>query len=156
MGVVLCLLTVPTKCKSTGATVSRKDLARHLESQCPLRPYQCTFCGLKDNYLRITGTTISMSGVLTVQGATSHYDKCLVYPVDCPNLCGLYDIKRKDMAHHHSVCPLEHVQCPFIEAGCESFDLRHSQLDDHLSSGQQYHLLLVMGAYIQTYEIVLF
>ena len=125
----------------------RKQLPEHLESWCPLRPYQCKFCGLKDSYLRITGTTISIPDILTVQGATSHYDKCPMYPVDCPNLCGVYDIRRKDMAHHRSLCPWERMRCPFIEAGCEMFDIRRHHLNDHLSSSQQYHLLLVMGAY---------
>lgn len=138
----------PNKCKSSGAAMLRKQLAEHLESWCPLRPYQCKFCGFKDNYLRITGTTVSIPDVLTVQGAVSHYDKCLMYPVDCPNLgCGMYDIQRKDMALHRSVCPWERVNCPFTDAGCEMSDLRRCELNDHLSANQQYHLLLVMGAY---------
>ena len=72
-----------------------------------------------------------------------------MYPVDCPNLCGVCDVQRRDMARHRSMCPRERVQCPFIEAGCgsENLDLRRCDLDDHLISNQQHHLLLVMGAY---------
>jgi hypothetical protein len=57
-------------------------------------------------------------------------------------------IKRKDMADHRCKCPQEKVQCPFAEAGCKSTIVRR-KLDDHLSSNQQQHLLLVMGAYKQ-------
>ena len=45
------------------------------------------------------------------------------------------------------------MECPFEEAGCRMYKLRHHQLDDHLSSNQQQHLLLVMGAYKQVKEL---
>ncbi|MCG8623274.1 MAG: hypothetical protein MJE68_14940, partial [Proteobacteria bacterium] len=40
------------------------------------------------------------------------------------------------------------MECPFAEAGCKDTTLR-CKLDDHLTSNQQQHLLLVMGAYKQ-------
>ena len=75
-----------------------------------------------------------------------HYNECLAYPLTCPNECGASDIKRKDMADHRSVCSQEPVECPFAEAGCDG-NLRRHQFDEHLTSNQQKHLLLMMGAY---------
>ena len=36
-------------------SIKRKDLGKHLASDCILRPYQCEYCGLKDTYMMITG-----------------------------------------------------------------------------------------------------
>ena len=116
----------------------------HQKSQCPLRPYQCKFCGLKDNYLKITGTAIP--GFFTTQEGASHYDECLMYPLVCPNMCGVTDIKRKDMTHHRFFCAMELVDCPFAEAGCKNKLFRY-ELDNHVKSSMQAHLLLVMKAY---------
>ena len=122
----------------------RNDLEQHLNSECPLRPYQCEHCGLKDTYQGITGTNYR-------PGYTRdrHYDECPGYPLACPNLgCGVDGIKRKDMADHRSKCPQEPVECPFSEAGCKIKVCRH-QLDNHLESNQQKHLLFMMEAYKQ-------
>ena len=35
--------------------IQRKDLDKHLKSECDLRPYQCKHCGYKDTYHYITG-----------------------------------------------------------------------------------------------------
>ena len=61
---------------------------------------------------------------------------------------GADDIKRENMKSHRSKCPQEPVECPFAEAGCKGEIVRH-QLDSHMTSNQQQHLLLVMGAYKQ-------
>jgi hypothetical protein len=57
-------------------------------------------------------------------------------------------IKRKDLAKHAEVCPLEMVQCPFIEAGCSTRILR-KDLNAHMESNSQQHLLKMMTAYSQ-------
>ena len=139
------MCTLPMQRKYT--TVMRKDVEKHLNSECPLRPYQCEHCGLKDTYKGITGIISPRVRILT-----AHYAECPVYRLTCPNKCGVDSIKRKDMADHRSKCPQEHVICPFTEAGCKNSQLRRHQLDDHLSSKQQHHLLLVMGAYKQLKE----
>ena len=79
-----------------------------------------------------------------------HYNECPSYPLACPNPGRRMDgIKRRDMKDHRSKCPHERMECPFAEAGCKTYQLLRCQLDDHLSSNQQQHLLLVMGAYKQ-------
>ena len=66
-----------------------------------------------------------------------HYDECPAYPLTCPNICGVENIKRQDMADHHSKCPQEPVECPFAETGCKVYGIRRYQFDGHLSSNQQ-------------------
>ena len=141
------IIDCPNKCRKS---IFRKELKVHLESECTLCSYQCEHCGHKDTYKGITGKGLRLVEVCGL-GATakSHYDECPSYPLKCPNHCGVTGIKRKDMAGHRSKCPQERVECPFAEAGCKNTTLCRCTLDDHLSSNQQEHLLLVMGAYKQ-------
>ena len=148
-GCGLVVVECPNKCATIEGdviTMVRKELEKHLSSECYLRPYQCEHCGIKDTYVRITGK-IDVHIVLWHHG--SHYDKCPAYPLACPNICGASGIKRRDMDDHRSQCPQEPVKCPFTEAGCTDCTLRRHQLDNHLASNQQKHLLLMMGAYKQ-------
>ena len=124
----------PNKC--VWEILKRKDLKNHLTHVCYLRPYQCEFCGLKDTYEAITGYGI----FLTV----GHQATCPEVPLACPNKCGSKDIKRKNMDSHRSKCPQEPVECPFAEAGCTDGAVCRSQLEDHMASSLQQHLMLVM------------
>ena len=135
--VVVC----PNKCLSV---LLRKDLDKHVKSECHLRQYQCEHCGHKDTYKNITGECGIPQHVVHKE---YHYEVCPEFPLACPNIkCGTNNVKRKDMDGHRSECPQEPVECPFAEAGCKS-ELRRHQLDSHVASNQQRHLLLVMGAY---------
>ena len=78
-----------------------------------------------------------------------HQARCPEAPLTCPNECGSNSIKRKDMKSHRSQCPQEPVECPFAEAGCEE-KLTRCQFEDHMSSDQQQHLLLVMKDHHET------
>ena len=135
----------PNKCKRLlveGIVVlQRKDLKRHLTYGCYLRPYQCKFCSHKDTYEAITGHGIFMA--IGPGPYFGHQATCPEVPLACPNECGSKDIKRKDMDSHRSKCPQEPVDCPFAEAGCTGGVVR-SQLEDHMTSSLQQHLMLVM------------
>ena len=50
------------------------------------------------------------------------------------------------MDSHRSKCPKEPVQCPFAEAGCKS-KMCCEELEDHMTSGMQQHLMMVMEDY---------
>ena len=155
------MVQCPNKClqvytyPATTTCVKRKDLGKHLTDRCYLRPYQCKFCGLKDTYEVITGEGFEYQ----LQCEDYHYDfwdpyhghqaKCPEVPLSCPNHCGSKRIKRKDMENHRSKCPQESVECPFAEAGCKSYLLRH-KLEDHMTSSQQQHLMMVMNDYKKT------
>ena len=77
-------------------------------------------------------------------GYFGHQATCPEVPLACPNKCGFKDIKRKDMDNHRSKCPQEPVECPFAEAGCTGGAICRSQLEDHMTSSLQQHLMLVM------------
>ena len=116
------------KCKKE---LLRKDLTDHLTQHCPLRKYKCQHCGKEDTYQTIT---------------EKHYDECPSYPLDCPNTCGGRGIKRAEMSQHRIKCPLEPVECPFKEAGCQA-TLVCRELDSHMTTNQQQHLLTLMAAF---------
>ena len=80
-----------------------------------------------------------------------HYDTCPELPLTCPNKCGVDNIKRKDMEYHQMDCPLEKIECPyaFFEAGCKD-KVARTQLDEHLASDQQAHVLMMMKDYKET------
>ena len=145
------MVQCPNKClqdtyPATTTCVKRKDLGKHLTDRCYLRPYQCKFCGLKDMYEAITGYSVYGAITLPNNPYSGHQAKCPEAPLLCPNKCGSSAIKRKDMENHRSKCPQEPVECPFAEAGCKSH-LRRHQLEDHMTSSLQQHLMMVMKDY---------
>ena len=122
----------PVECSNKcNKQLLRKDLTDHLTQHCPLRKYKCQHCGQEDTYQTIT---------------EKHYDECPNYPLDCPNTCGGRGIKRAEMSQHRSTCPLEPVECPFKEAGCQATLVRR-ELDSHVTTNQQQHLLTLMAAF---------
>ena len=151
-------VTCPNKCgeKMYGSEhqLRRMDLYEHLRSECSLRPYECEYCGFQDTYYAITGDT-RKRGRFTkkkpgmLPECRPHYDTCPELPLTCPNKCGVDRIKRKDLKYHRMRCPLEKVECSFLEAGCKAV-LNRSQLDEHMASNQQAHLLMVMKGYKET------
>ena len=140
------MVKCPNKCidlllKTT--IMRRRDLANHLLRFCYLRPYQCEFCGQQDTYEAITGDGSGVSIRQSEDDYFGHQAKCPEAPLTCPNKCGMKKIKRKDMDRHRSQCPQEPVECPFAEAGCK-VDVHRQQLEDHISTSLQQHVLLLM------------
>ncbi len=105
--------------------VYRRDLEEHLRDECDQRRYECQYCGEEDKYAIVL----------------LHHGECPNFPLDCPNECGVTEMKRKDLPAHREQCPLEPVPCPFQEAGCETGPIR-KDLEEHLTSHSQQHLLL--------------
>ena len=115
-----------------GRFLLRKDLTQHCNNECSKRKIKCKYCGKLDHYEVISG---------------KHMTICEEYPVECPRGCALPNgIKRMDLAKHAEICPLEMVQCPFIEAGCDTRVLR-KDLNTHMESNTQQHLMKMMMAY---------
>ena len=147
-GCGIVMVECPNKCFTFSGimVMKRKDVHNHLTQSCYLRPYQCEFCGLKDTYEAITGEGWFMTIKKRMIGDgdyLGHQTECPEVPVACPNKCGSNEIKRKDVVDHRSQCPQEPVRCPFAEAGCNVAVHRH-QVEDHMSSNLQRHLLMVM------------
>ena len=119
------------------ASVLRKDLYQHCDQECPKRKMKCQYCGKVDHFEVING---------------EHVNTCEDFPVNCPRGCDKGDlIKRKDLAHHAQVCPLEQVPCTFREAGCDVMVLR-KDLSVHLESSVQEHLMKMMTSHMELKE----
>ena len=86
--------------------IQRKDMEQHVREECPFCPYKCEYCGHEGTYRSITGGKERVS---------SHYGKCTLYALTCPNECGRKYIQRKDMKTHLDTCPLEPLQCPMTQ-----------------------------------------
>ena len=121
-GCSFVVVRCPNRCQ-TSTSIQRKDLGRHLKTECDLRPYKCEHCGYKDTYHKITGKGkgegsswfLRAKPFLALMAERPHYDLCPEFPLTCPNQCGGGSIKRKNMDSHRSECPQEPVQCPFAE-----------------------------------------
>ena len=115
-----------------GETVLRKEMPRHCKEECLKRKVQCQHCGKMDYFLVISG---------------KHMKTCRDYPMRCPKGCAPQNlIKRKDLAHHAKVCPLEQVHCTFRDVGCNEVVAR-KDLNSHLESNLQMHLTRMMTSY---------
>ena len=133
-GCEFATIVCPNRCKSERGEalhLRRENLQHHLNTQCVLRQYQCQECHLMDTYQCIVFT---------------HYSQCPEYPIPCPNDCGLTRIKRKEMDDHRYNCPLERVECPFVEVGCRE-DVTRYRYGDHMTLNVEQHLLMMMEAY---------
>ena len=143
------MVECPNECKefyghmeTKTSIMRRRDLADHLTQSCYLRPYQCDFCGLKDTYEAITGDSYVVLPRVDKYDYYGHQAECPEAPVTCLYDCGL-KMKQKELKSHFSQCPLEPIECPFAEAGCR-IDIRRYQLEDHMTSSLQQHLMLLM------------
>ena len=136
------MVECPNKCITLGniKVMKRKYIHEHLTRFCYHRPYQCQFCGFEDTYEAITGDRYLK---LDENDYFGHQAECPETPLTCPNKCGSNKIKRKDMKSHLSQCPQEPVECPFAETGCKD-DVRRHQLENHMATSLQQHLMLVM------------
>ena len=115
-----------------GQTVLRKDMPRHCKEECLKRKVRCQHCGKMDFFQVING---------------KHTKTCEEYPMKCPKGCAPQDlIKRKDLAHHAKVCPLEQAHCTFCDVGCNEVVAR-KDLNSHLESNLQMHLTKMMTSY---------
>ena len=119
----------------------RKDLRQHCSNECMKRKTKCKYCGEEDHFEVIMGI---------------HTTVCEDYPVNCPQGCHINEhggLKRRDLLQHAKICPLEVVQCPFHDAGCDVIVLR-KYLDSHMESSTQQHLLKMMITYNRLKEDV--
>ena len=118
----------PNACKRE-RKVMRKDLQHHLKAECEKRPHQCEHCGEKGTFVQIT---------------SEHYQGCPYFPLDCPNKCGIVQIKRMRVNHHRKQCPLEAVGCPFKEVGCRAVGLLRKDEAEHMEKNVVNHQLLML------------
>ena len=139
--------------RECGVLVQRRHLANHQKNECEYRQYKCGYCGHVDTYNAIAGTGRYRSRPLDLfslgslfLGGRCHYEKCEDFPLKCPNKCGEEGIKRKDMAVHQGICPLEPLDCPFKSVGCK-ITIRRKEMHNHTQTNMEAHLLLVVRSH---------
>ena len=96
--------------------IQRKLLESHLTNTCPMRLIPCEYCQRK----------------IKASSVNSHLYICEEHPIQCPNKCTFQSTKAKIFVRSRKVinnhlqtdCPLQQVDCPYSEYGCEDKVLR--------------------------------
>ena len=116
-----------------GKSFGRQYLSGHVE-ECPRHPIKCEYCHIEGEYQFIEG---------------SHQQQCYKYPVLCPNKCEIMDVPRQDVEEHRKVCPLEIVQCQYLDVGCDA-EMARKDLVKHDEEETNEHLLLMKSTFMDT------
>lgn len=120
------VLACPNGC---GTTVRRQELSKHLDADCPKRPFSCGHCDLRATYEEIVAR---------------HWDECADFPLQCPNACGAAAIQRSRLEQHRDECPTEEVPCELAGVGCKVRP-RRRDLEAHMERETQAHLRLLVA-----------
>ena len=118
--VVKCGFTLvhcPNECENEEKVrqLMRKDLDRHLETECPNRDYECEHCGEEGTYANIT----------QVHDAT-----CEKKMVPCPNDDCTDTIKHQNRKKHLNTCIFTEVTCKYRRLGCEA-KMKRKDIPEH-------------------------
>ena len=116
----------PSKCNQK---VQKRKLATHLEKECHKREFMCSYCTYKATFEIVSNV---------------HWPECLLFPLKCPNRCGV-TCEREFIEDHMQLCSLEEVECELSLAGCKEKFLRQDQ-DEHMKRSVERHLKLTATA----------
>ena len=116
----------PSKCDQK---VQKRNLATHLEMDCHKREFMCPYCTYKATFEIVSDV---------------HWLECLLFPLKCPNRCGV-TCEREFIDDHMQICSLEEVECEVSFAGCKEKFLREDQ-DEHMKRNVERHLKLTATA----------
>ena len=121
---------VEVMCSLCNEEIPRKDLINHVNKECAKRPFTCVHCGYSDTWIEVT---------------MKHSKRCMNYPLQCPNICGVGMIERKNLnSHLKDICPLQVEPCSFEFAGC-SVQVARKDRSEHLASNMASHVDLLAG-----------
>ena len=116
----------PSKCDQK---VQKRNLATHVEMDCHKREFMCPYCTYKATFEIVSNV---------------HWLECLLFPLKCPNRCGV-TCEREFIDDHMQICSLEEVECEVSFAGCKEKFLREDQ-DEHMKRNVEGHLKLTATA----------
>ena len=116
------LIQCPHKASGCEWTGEVGRLKEHIRTY-PKRRWMCQYCDL----------------IATFDVGKQHEERCLKYPVPCPNKCEIGSVSRV-VEKHHTECLLELVACEFADVGC-SVKVARRDLQKHMKENQQQHLL---------------
>ena len=114
-----------------GILLPRNSLLHHTKNVCVYREFSCKHCGFLSSYHVVT---------------TQHVNKCVNYPMSCPNECSKQMYPRSQLKSHLASCPEQIVDCTFKEVGCKVKLKRHS-LQQHLESNLLQHQMIMCQAF---------
>ena len=118
------------KCELCSEEIQRKNILNHKKDECANRPFTCKYCGYSKTWIEVT---------------SKHSKKCVNYPLQCPNKCGIGTIERKNLNTHIKVlCPLQVEPCAFEFAGC-SVQVPRKDSAEHLAASTATHVTLLAG-----------
>ena len=100
-------------CDKCGEVLPHKTYQMHIQNDCPC---YCPYC-------KITAESDVISN--------EHKEKCIMFPISCPNTCGAENIPQGDVAKHRETCPLEVVWCEYHDMGCDVRLARNDMMQHH-------------------------
>ena len=108
-----------------GESVLSSAIKEHVKHNCM---YVCEHCGYYNTREIVTKT---------------HSKICGLSPMECPNECGVENLKRNQLKMHIEQCPLEVIPCLFKSAGC-TVQLPRGEMDKHEQTAMCKHLRMMM------------
>lgn len=115
----------PNEC---GLDMSRRNMEKHLKTQCKKRVKKCEFC-------KEEGVAEHID--------TVHHDICVMRIISCPNGCKMPGIRQSKLSVHLEVeCPLRTVPCIYASIGCTA-QIKHKDSMSHNDSNIQEHFRLM-------------
>lgn len=127
------LIACPNQC----GIVMRKELEKHLMSNCPHRDSQCMFCNERGTYADIQ----------------LHDETCKLKIVPCPLACG-ETVPRRDIDKHiQTECMKAVVPCKFKNVGCKR-KMRRENMSTH-ELNDKLHLHMAINAVVKLQDTVI-
>lgn len=121
---------VPCPNDGCGEKILRSNLHQHEASECLYRKLVCQHC----NNVETTYKELS----------ESHWPECPDFPVPCPNICGVEEMRRCEVKTHcDRDCKAQIVRCPFWEVGC-TIKRPRKDLPAHVKASDEHHSQLIV------------
>ena len=115
--------------------IIKRDLARHLETECPNRNHMCRYCGKTGKYEFIL---------------KSHEHTCPEKVVGCANYDCLHTLQRQGMKRHLQSCFHTMVPCKYAKLGCQ-MKVKRKDMPKH-EEDTKVHLQMVLDSAMKLHK----
>ena len=135
------MLFCPNECEDDEDEIThfmRKDLDKHLETECPCRDHECEHCGVKGMYENITQV---------------HDKKCEKKIVPCPNDDCIITIERRLTKRHLEECGYSKIPCKYQKMGC-GVKMMRKDLPKHEDDEDKLHLHKALDKVIELRDFI--
>ncbi len=125
------------------ASIPRGLKEQHESVDCEYRQISCPHC---ESY---------SSSYVTM--CREHFGKCLKFPTDCPNKCGI-NLQPRDAIEDHlsNDCRLQEIVCEYMSVGCH-IKQKRVDMQRHITENTHYHNSILLKGFVAlrtTMEIV--